>query len=122
VGFSQLFHLFLLAISAQLIASLFAIGLTVILTSVVFVVFGRCILNAGKTVTERGKLPSAISSFNTVVDCIGDNLVVLEVKLRSYYAHWHIALFLTTWRVHELESLIQGLRLRIVCFASFALH
>jgi hypothetical protein len=43
--------------------------------------------------------------------------VVLEVKLRSYYAHGHIALFLTTWRVHELESLIQGLRLRLVSFA-----
>jgi hypothetical protein len=43
--------------------------------------------------------------------------VVLEVKLRSYSAHWHIALFLTTWRVHELKSLIQGLRLRLVRFA-----
>jgi hypothetical protein len=26
----------------------------------------------------------------SVVHCIGDNVVVLEVKLRSYYAHWHI--------------------------------
>jgi hypothetical protein len=58
-----------------------------------------------------------VAGKGTVVDCIGDNVMVLEVKLRSYDAHWHIALFLTTWRVHGLESLIQGLRLRLVCFA-----
>jgi hypothetical protein len=56
------------------------------------------------------------------VDCIGDNLVVLEVKLRSYYTHWYIALFLTTSRADELELLIQGLRLHLVCFALFALR
>jgi hypothetical protein len=75
VGFSQLFHLFLLAISAQLTASLFATGLTVLLPSVVFVVFGRCIPNAGKTVRERGKLPSAISSFNIGVAFQGSRLL-----------------------------------------------
>jgi hypothetical protein len=62
VGIHQLFHLVLLAISAQLTVRLLTTD-SLLLASVAFMVFQSCDMNAGKTVREQGELSFVISSF-----------------------------------------------------------